>query len=193
MNRKKIDQEIGLRLREARLAAGYKTIADFINQHNIPKTTYNQYELGARSLSVESAIHFSGLFKTNLLWLLRGQGSKEYTDEDLLSNLSSQLSEGEFLSMLEKSHKKLSVHSRKIVDRSFNNNDANLISSIFENVLKCYGVGSLKVNLKIITEISLGIYKDTITNARTSKEQLVMIDAALSTLRRTIITKTRSG
>ena len=40
---------IGTRLREARLAAGYKTAKEFSDKHGYPQATYIQHELGNRS------------------------------------------------------------------------------------------------------------------------------------------------
>src|SRR5579872_4729322 len=99
---KNLMQEIGERLRLARQAAGYKTISDFIHQHQFPKSTYTQYEIGARALHVELAIQFAVLFKTNLIWLLTGKGSIEHTDNDLISNIPDKISQEEFLSILSK-------------------------------------------------------------------------------------------
>lgn len=100
---KDLMKEIGQRLRLARQNAGYKTIPDFIHQYNFAKSTYTQYEIGARALHIALAIQFAALFKTNLIWLLTGKGSIGHTDSDLVSDTSPEkISQDESLSILTK-------------------------------------------------------------------------------------------
>jgi len=110
-NRDYIACQVGHRLRKARILSGYKTIAEFSSAHDIPRSTYNQYEIGDRMLCVDLAIKFSDIFKTNLTWLLTGKGSLNVTDEEIValskqneenSSLKS-LNEKQFLSVIRQS------------------------------------------------------------------------------------------
>lgn len=69
-----IDKEIGLRLKVARKAAGFKKALDFVNKMNIPKSTYSQHENGKRSLTAEQIIQYSQKLDIEANWLLTGLG-----------------------------------------------------------------------------------------------------------------------
>ncbi len=69
-----VDIEIGLRLKIARKAVGYKTALNFANKMNIPKSTYSQHENGKRSLTAEQITHYADKLDIEASWLLTGLG-----------------------------------------------------------------------------------------------------------------------
>ena len=186
-------KEIGERLRLARQSAGYKTIPDFIQEHKFAKSTYTQYEIGSRSLHVELAIQFATLFKTNLIWLLTGKGSIDYTDNDLIINAPEKISQDEFLSILaNKSH--LSTTSyKKTLQKKLNDDDVLILSDILSKIIQCYERQSILFDFKHISEITFGIYLDVISKTRDKQEQKNIIDAAISTFNRMIRFKQQTG
>lgn len=185
-------KEVGARLRQARLDAGYKTISDFISKHPLPKSTYNQYEIGARSLSIESAIKFAQLFKTNLIWLITGKGSQYYSDDEIIEKIPEPISELEFLSIV-KSEKKLPAANYKAVKKKIFEQDIHLLASIFSKVLNCYQIKARDINLNHVSEIALGIYFDSIRASKSKEELRNIIDTSISTLSRTISCKKNYG
>ncbi len=186
-------KEIGERLRLARQAAGYKTIADFILQHQFPKSTYTQYEIGTRALHVELVIQFAALFKTNLIWLLTGKGSIEHTDNDLVSNIPDKISQEEFLSILSKKNNLPSFNHKNNKQKKAIDENMLVLSEILSKIMQCYEKLSLPFDFKHITEITFGIYFDVIHKTHHRKEQLNIIDATISTFIRTLQLKQRAS
>lgn len=190
---KNLMKEIGERLRLARQHAGYKTIPDFIHKHKFAKSTYTQYEIGARSLHVELAIQFSALFKTNLIWLLTGKGSLDYTDNDLISVTPEKISQDEFLSILAKKSNLPATTYKKTLQKKLNDDDILVLSDILSKIMQCYEKQSIHFDFKHISEITIGIYFDVISKTRDRQEQKNIIDTAVSTFNRTIHLKQQTG
>lgn len=190
---KNLMKEIGERLRLARQHAGYKTIPDFIHKHNFAKSTYTQYEIGARSLHIELAIQFSALFKTNLIWLLTGKGSIDYTDNDLISVIPEKMSQDEFLSILAKKSDLPATTYKKNLQKKLNDDDILILSDILSKIMQCYEKKSIHFDFKHISEITFGIYFDVISKTRDRQEQKNIIDAAVSTFNRMIHLKQQTG
>lgn len=69
-----VDKEIGLRLRVARKAAGFKTAQHFADSMPIPKSTYSQHENGKRGLTAEQILHYAKKLDIEPSWLLTGLG-----------------------------------------------------------------------------------------------------------------------
>ncbi|MCC6887239.1 MAG: hypothetical protein IT536_01670 [Hyphomicrobiales bacterium] len=64
-------KDVGNRLREARVLAGYKTAADAARALNIPIPTYQSHENGTR-YSVKNNLRYAGFFGVDPEWLLNG-------------------------------------------------------------------------------------------------------------------------
>jgi transcriptional regulator with XRE-family HTH domain len=190
---KKLMKEIGERLRLARQNAGYKTIPDFIHEHKFAKSTYTQYEIGARSLHVELAIQFAIIFKTNLIWLLTGKGLIDYTDNDLVSNVPEKISQDEFLSILTKKNSLPATHYKKPSQKRLNDDEILILSEILSKITQCYERQSLPFDFKHISEITFGIYFDVISKTSDRQEQKNIIDATISTFNRMMKLKQQTG
>ncbi len=189
---KKLMREIGERLRLARQNAGYITISDFTNKQNLPKSTYTQYEIGARSLHIELAIHFSTIFKTNLIWLLTGAGSIDLTDNDLINNQPEKISQDEFLEILSHKNHTTKANYKKLSDKKSNNYDVFLLSEILSKIIRSYQKQSATYDFKNISEITFGIYFDIINKTQDKQEQKNLIDVIISTFNRTIRLKQKA-
>lgn len=68
-------EDIGSRLRQARMAAGYKTQAEFAEVAGVDKTTYNAHEKRRTGIPVPRAVRYSQMLNCDLAWLLTGKGS----------------------------------------------------------------------------------------------------------------------
>jgi transcriptional regulator with XRE-family HTH domain len=65
----------GERLREARVAAGYKTAAEFAAKHGIPQPTYANHENDGRGIKIAVANKYAkALGNIDAAWLLHGVG-----------------------------------------------------------------------------------------------------------------------
>ena len=179
-------KEIGERLRIARIRAGYKTIQSFISDYKIAKSTYTQYETGMRALPVNLLLEFSSLLKTNLTWLLTGQGPIEIIDRELFGDASDQLSQNEFLSILEKSKTPLIQKSRKSASNKFHRDEPAIFSDILSRIMQCYRESSLTFDTETVAELTFGIYLDVIEKASNEQEQKNLIEASISTFNRTL-------
>ncbi|OGO93783.1 MAG: hypothetical protein A3F41_06785 [Coxiella sp. RIFCSPHIGHO2_12_FULL_44_14] len=71
---KNIASVIGMRLKIARKASGYKTSKEFAKKHHTASSTYSQHETGKRLLSVENLIAYSESLNINPGWTLTGEG-----------------------------------------------------------------------------------------------------------------------
>lgn len=92
---KVIDRQVGLRLKLARKAMGFKTALEFSRKIGMPKSTYSQHEKGSRSLTAELLIKYSEQLEIAPGWLLTGighpcpnsrnkEGRKKFIDEEVV-------------------------------------------------------------------------------------------------------------
>jgi phage repressor protein C with HTH and peptisase S24 domain len=69
-----MSSDIGKRLKQLRLAAGYETQNALAQAMGIGVTTYANHENGTRGLTADAAERYSRFFKVNLDWLFTGKG-----------------------------------------------------------------------------------------------------------------------
>ena len=62
------------RLKQARLAAGFKTAKEFSDTHYIAQATYSTHESGKRGLKLQTAQHYAELLNVSTAWILTGEG-----------------------------------------------------------------------------------------------------------------------
>lgn len=67
--------EIGERLIKTRLALGYASPGDFLEDTGIAQNTYSQYETGERRPSIEQATKLCESYGLTLDWIYRGEPS----------------------------------------------------------------------------------------------------------------------
>ena len=65
---------INERLIEARIAAGFETVADAVQALGVKYPTYAAHENGRDGFKFEAAIQYARKFKVSLDWLLTGKG-----------------------------------------------------------------------------------------------------------------------
>jgi SOS-response transcriptional repressor LexA len=69
------------RLKQARVAAGYRTAKEFSDRFKIAQATYSTHESGARGIRLETAQYYAKLLNANTAWLLTGEGYGLEPDE----------------------------------------------------------------------------------------------------------------
>ena len=65
--------QIGARLREARIRAGYTTSADFANKMQINKPTYSNHENGNKAISIETIVEYAQHLNVSWQYLVTGE------------------------------------------------------------------------------------------------------------------------
>ncbi|RWO22844.1 helix-turn-helix transcriptional regulator [Mesorhizobium sp.] len=68
---------IAQRLKEARINAGFKSVADAAKSLSVPYQTYAAHENGNRTFDNESAAKYARRYKVSLDWLLTGRGERK--------------------------------------------------------------------------------------------------------------------
>jgi len=65
--------QIGARLREARIRAGYSASADFANKLKINKPTYSNHENGNKAISIETIMEYAKYLNVSWQYLVTGE------------------------------------------------------------------------------------------------------------------------
>jgi hypothetical protein len=172
------------RLKTARMAAGYKTATEFCEKNQIPLSTYNMHETGKRKIMPDVAEKYSNILKLNTGWLLTGVGTPypEHSDSEDTSNLT----EDEYLELLNyKGNKKLSqplIH-KNIPSLQI---DPTLFCKIVIEIIEVLKQYNLKLDLHFISSHAIEIYKDIIQASDSSKDQITMVNLAITIFKRQI-------
>ena len=75
-------EKIAVRLKDARVLSGLSQ-AQAANELGIQRPAISEIEAGKRKVSAEEIIQFANLYKVNTAWLLDGEESDEYMDEQI--------------------------------------------------------------------------------------------------------------
>lgn len=62
------------RLRKARIAAGYRSMAQAVRRFSWSNATYKAHELGIRNMSATVAAHYARAYRVDPAWILYGTG-----------------------------------------------------------------------------------------------------------------------
>lgn len=163
---KLIDQKLGIRLRAARIAAGFKTSKEFTKAFDIPESTYSQHESGKRYPDDARMRFYADSFRVNYDWLQTGEGEPY----------------GKHASM--KKNESLADHLFEIIDPQKNHLgfQTHLINEVLlENIVD--GVLLLSKDKKIATakiaKIIAGVYSEIMSLEKDSEIQVKMVKSAL--------------
>lgn len=77
-------KEIAMRLQQAREAAGFKTVEDFCQAHQLSLKNYSRHEAGTMILRASQAIRYCELLKISLHWLMLGNAWNQIEQEKRL-------------------------------------------------------------------------------------------------------------
>jgi transcriptional regulator with XRE-family HTH domain len=176
----KINFEIGLRLKIARLTAGYKTAKEFYTLQNISKSTYSQHEQGIRALTSDLIIKYAELLEINPAWLLTGGGhpcpivKQSDIRKKLIEDMVEEYRANNILSF--SSHYQINIQDEySVVNMS-------LLSKILEGVFEAIHTYNVAIKAEEIILNCIDIY-NSIEHLETTKEQkLKIIDIAISSI-----------
>jgi hypothetical protein len=74
-------KEIATRLQQAREAAGFKSVEDFCQAHELSLKDYPRHEAGTMILRASQAIRYCELLHISLHWLMLGDAWKQIEQE----------------------------------------------------------------------------------------------------------------
>lgn len=81
-----MDETPADRLKEARVARGFRTAKQFSDTHGIPQPTYSTHESGSRKLTRDAALRYASLLNISVEWLLTGNGEGPHIQPDEAEN-----------------------------------------------------------------------------------------------------------
>lgn len=81
-----MDGNAHIRLKQARVAAGYRTAKEFSDSHQMPQSTYSTHEKGTRPLTMESAGVYADILGIKAAWLLFGDEGRPSESADLVTD-----------------------------------------------------------------------------------------------------------
>jgi len=182
---------IGMRLKKARMAAGFKSAREFCDKYGIPSSTYSLHETGGRSLKQKIAKKYADYLGVNIAWLLTGVGSpynENHADE------KNTLSHNEYIELLKYQGNDFVQNSLRDKTEILNGVDPLLFSEIIVKISKVLTEINIHLDTKQISKKAIEIYKDITLSSKEQSAQLTMVDLSITTFKRELqqITNTRA-
>lgn len=175
-------KEVGLRLKTARKAAGYKTALDFANQMKIPKSTYSQHENGKRSLTAEQITHYADKLDMEASWLLTGLGhpcplgkNKNQRKEEIEREIT-QLQESNNLPHLKNPHIEINDNSAVV--------NMELFSKIITSAITALTAKNLPIQAEELVAFCIDVYNNIEFLATSHDEKNKIIDLSINSMLR---------
>lgn len=158
-----LSEQIGLRLKSARKAAGFKTARSFAALHQIPYSTYSQHETGKRAIPLHTLLQYSQLLCMDSGWLLNGKNDSSQSGQ--LNSLRKRALEPikEFVTVV----------------------DIRLMRKILKSILSlCIENPILHRYNDFIVDSFLDMYNILIVTSGKENEQSVILDLLMASLKR---------
>ena len=168
-----IQQQVGLRLRAARKAAGFKSAINFTDKYALSASTYSQHETGQRSLNLTTLVKYSQLLEISSSWLLTGEGvpyKNHNVEKELCLALNLTSPANNFSSKLQ----------CPPITKSFCQVDMKLFSDILHEMIKILTQSSAPINETVI-DFCFDIYNSVIATPDDSHRQR-MVSLAVSSI-----------
>jgi hypothetical protein len=168
-----------VRLKTARMAAGFNTATEFCNKFQVPISTYNMHETGRRKLMPDIAEKYSELLVINPAWLLTGIGSP-YMAPSESSEDNSSLTEEEYFNLLNyKGNQKLPKKNLNTNVR-LNQVDPVLFCKIIIEITNTLKEHAVNLDVNLISNHAVEIYNDIIQTSSSHEDQLTMVSLAMT-------------
>ncbi len=176
-------KNIGIRLKTARMAAGFKSAKDFCTEFNIPSSTYSFHETGGRNLTLKAAEKYAELLGVSAAWLLTGTGSPyKNQSEDGDSTISNE----QFLELLKYKGNRKIQKSQKNKDEIINNVNPLVLCKIIIGMTKILNDLNFQLEETQLSRKAVEIYKDIIKSSQHTENQLTMITLSMTTFKRQV-------
>lgn len=173
----------GVRLKTARVAAGFKSAREFYEKYKIPSSTYSLHETGRRNLKPRIAEKYAKLLGVNLSWLLTGHG-KPYNNAHTIEEQS--LSREEFNALLKYQGNEEIKKSAAYKNEILNNVNPILFSKIVAKITEVLNELGYQLDMTQLSKKAVEIYKDIISTNNEQETQLMMVDLSVTTFKRQI-------
>jgi len=178
------------RLKTARIAAGFKTAAEFCNKFGIPLSTYNMHETGRRKLMPAIAEKYSRLLEINPAWLITGLGNPYVTSE--CHEKTSLLTDNDYLALLNYQGN-TKIQTRPAIKIDVISVDTEVFTKIIVALITIAKEYKLKVELDFICNQAIDIYNDILQTNGTSKDHLTMVDLAITLFKKNMMHNFKSS
>jgi hypothetical protein len=172
---------VGIRLKTARMAAGFKSAKQFCDKHQISSSTYSLHETGGRNIKPKVAERYSKLLGINAVWLLTGAGSPyaKLADERPLSH-------DEFAELLK--HQGVEAVKTAISKKNafLEYVDPLLFCEIVIRMINILQSKNFHLETIELSKKAVEIYKDISISSDDREAQVTMIELAMTTFKRKI-------
>lgn len=172
---------VGVRLKTARMAAGFKSAKEFCEKHNICSSTYSLHETGGRNLKPKIAQKYSDILEINVAWLLTGSGLP-YKAKKSIEDMT--ISDTEFSELLKYNGNKDTKAHLHYKNEILNNVNPLLLCKIISNMTDIMRDLSFHLDLDQLSKKALEIYKDITSSNDNQEIQLSMVDLSITTFKR---------
>tara|TARA_Y100000588_G_scaffold212226_1_gene226311 strand:- start:329 stop:922 length:594 start_codon:yes stop_codon:yes gene_type:complete len=179
------DFRASIRLKTARIAAGYSSAKEFCKKFNIPTSTYSLHETGGRGIREKAANKYANYLNIAPEWLMQGIGSpfKEIEEElNLAIKDSSPLSHEEFISLLEYAGNNKIPETKKL--QLLNNVNPLILGKIFISLYETTKKLDLTIDDFHLAQKASEIYQDIILSSNKIDEQLSMVNLSMAMIKR---------
>ena len=170
----------GIRLKTARMAAGFKSAREFCDEHSIPPSTYSLHETGGRAIRPKAAEKYAELLGINAIWLLTGAFSPyqtEATDE-------SPVSDEEFMNLLKSQPKNGKSSAKQRSTHTLISVNALVFSTVVSRMVCILNEFGILVDEESLSRKAVEIYTDIVQSSAQVKDQLTMINLSMTTFKR---------
>lgn len=171
----------GIRLKTARMAAGFKSAKEFCDKHEIPSSTYSLHETGGRNLKPKIAEKYSELLGINPAWLLTGTGSPYKTEAE-----DEPLTHDEFMELLKYQGNDKVKRSLPYKNEYLNNVNTFVFCKIVVGMVETLQKLNFHLEINQITKKAVETYKDISLSSNDQEAQLTMVDLSITTFNRQI-------
>lgn len=176
-------ENAGIRLKTARMAAGFKSAKEFCDKHSIPSSTYSLHETGGRSIKPKTAEKYADLLGVSAAWLLTGAGSP-YKGE--LSDASTPVTHEEFMELLKYHGNDKIQKTLQYENESLNNVNPLVLCKIIIGMIDTLRHLDFSIDESQLSKKAVEIYKDIVKASSQPEDQLTMINLSITTFERQI-------
>ena len=171
----------GIRLKTARMAAGFKSAKEFCDKYDIPSSTYSLHETGGRNLKPRIAEKYAELLGVNAAWLLTGSGSPYNTETQ-----DEPLTHDEFMELLKYQGNDKVKKSLRYKNEYLNNVNPLVFCKIVIRMLETLQELNFPLEMNQLTQKAVETYKDISLSSNDQEAQLTMVDLSITTFKRQI-------
>lgn len=157
--------QLPARLRAARHAAGFKTLVQLCEKHNLQMSNYSKHETGAVTPRNHILKKYSEIFEVSYDWLKHGKGLPYDGDINDLKNSQLLQEVHAFKKVLETTKLKLSQP---------------LLHKIVEETIAKLNIMEKRIEPEKIADLVVGVYVDIASREGNEEVQLLMVPSAVS-------------